>query len=311
MEFEKRLEKIIISLYYDDKSNADNIIFFVKGYLLSKEGEDFIKDISAYLNISYKIDIQFNTWKEQIDHYAFLMNESWGKGFYKLLYEIKENAYKPLSDFEKKEKIEINTNQPEYKAKGKSQDSIILNDGHKLMVGDWIQLTDKIGDDYKKTKFFDASLKDPSWELFHPSEKDFNYIHFYYEMPDNQNIISFSRARYLLSNSIVQIKTITLEENKTIIYTDFFRIEANQAFENQEIVACNNEKFIETNFSNLDFLLEDIINHQQGFIPRSFDEMISYWCFTHLRYLKKEWHLFDRDINGKWYRNKNSQFFAK
>jgi hypothetical protein len=113
-----------------------------------------------------------------------------------------------------------------------------------------------------------------------------------------------------LSNSIAQVKIITLENNEEIIYTDFFRINAKKAFEHQEIVWYD-ETSIKTNFSNLKFLLEDIINHQQGFVTGSFDEMISYWCFTHMRYLKKEWHLFDVNMNGKWYRNKNPQFVVK
>ncbi len=229
----KKLEKI--------KTYQNDVLFqnFLKGYLLEE----------------YGINAEKNSLIIQIDHYAFLKDKSFKDGFGLLLREIKE-----IKNTRKYEKIYENcksesglywaSNFEKIKIEGDFLENIILKNGLELKIGDFLELSDKMGDDFKKTYYFDKTLRNPSWELFYPSKLDFQHIDFCFEInqTENQENTQNEKEAYLcgkilriFSGTINQIKYIIQTENTIFVYTDLFKIDIEKAFEKQECKIIANE----------------------------------------------------------------------
>ena len=292
----KDIQNLRTAFYNIEEQDINNLLSFIKGYLLAQNDENVLEYISLYLNQKYHIDIEFNSWQEQIDHYAFNYNLNWFDGFFHLMASMDTNA---LVITPEANSIEDELKNEEFK--GKSKTDIQLRNGLILQVGDFIQLGDKILEDYKRTKFYDASIRNPSWDLFYPSHKDFEHVKFYYE---KEQVIIFGGVRRVFSNCITSIKHIFVKDQKAILYTDLFRIEIESALTQEECKILNNanEKIILTDLSSL---IEKINYYLMGISEKStLTELISYWCFHNLSSLSKSWCNFTRNMNGIWFANK-------
>lgn len=283
--------------YWLTRPDKENLISFLRGYLFAKTEDDhFIDYISLYLNQYHQINIEFNTWIEQIDHYAYNLDLNWFDAFFNLLGEILEHQY------------ELTPNK-----KGITYDPILqelseqlieiveLNNGLVLKLGDFIQLGDKIGMDYKQTKFYDAALRNPSWDLFYPSDKDFKHIDFYLPEENEIEVSVFGKVRRIFSHSISQIKYMGVQNNKIMVYTDNFIIDANEAIQKGEFQVLNVQQINPTDLSGL---TEHLLNYRMGLMMS--EELLSGWTFLDLSIQGKDWRRYFRSINGDWNKIKKS-----
>ncbi|TAE47629.1 MAG: hypothetical protein EAY69_06290 [Cytophagales bacterium] len=202
--------------------------------------------LGRYLFKEYNINNRYNSITEQIDHYAFLKEKSFKDGFMLLLDEINNlkntKKYNYLLE-EKEEDVKFFTNFETHKIEGEHLDNVVLKNGIVLRIGDYLEVGDKIGEDYKKLKSFDVTLRNPSWELFYPADdKDFKHIRFCFgEDEKNTEKYLLGNAWRIFSETISQIEYIVLEDNKIFVYTDIFKIEIQKAFDEQECKILTNE----------------------------------------------------------------------
>jgi len=280
-------------MHYLVKQDKENLLSFLKGYSIGR-GNDFLTDyLSLYLYYNYHIDMNYNNWQEQIDHYAYIKKNNWFDSFYLLLNEILEN----------KQNLGVPKTKSTYKPEPhtlaeKQQDVVNLPNGLVLKVGDFIQLNDKIGEGYKQTKFYDASLRNPSWDLFYPSEKDFKHIYFYLPEENEMGVSIFGRVRRIFSNSIAKIKSIRINNHEIIAYTDGFKIDVVKAIEQEEFKILNAWTDNIT-LVDLSSLKEQFFNYTMG-LTLSLTEEINKWCFYNLHDLNKEWHKYRFSMGRQW-----------
>lgn len=299
--------------YYIDENRDTLLASFLKGCIFSDK--ELATYTSQYLWQYFGIDHVKNTWLQQVDHYAFEQGLNWERGFIHLIASIIENAH---ISYDISGEIISRTpeleNKPLYIYKGveepvtedidNSCKSIQLKNGSTLNVGDVIQLSDKIGEDYKKTKFYDKSLRNPSWELFYPSEKDFEYTSFYYEGNENTKPFNFGSVRRLFSNSTSIIKYISIQYEVIFVYTNLFKVEIEKALEMQEVkILDKNKELVNiTDFSN--FITEIRNNQYKHSSMLKMLELIDHWCFDSFSSLKKEWQKNHVSISYLWFENK-------
>lgn len=293
MKHIKDLEKLRRAIYYLEQQNSQNLISFLNGYFLSKETDDLRLFIQRFLNRK-NIDVNYNTWMEQIDHYSADSGLDWFNGFFKLINELlsfKEIIEEP-KDFGALNPIII-------KQLKKYEKEISFSD-LSIKKGDIIQLADNIGDDYLKTKFYNSAIRTPSWELFYPSKKDFKHITF--SIIKSGKSISFGHVRRLFSNSIASVKEVYLEDDTAFIFTDYFKISAKEAYNHGEFRILEKRDFAKVDCHNYDYLSEKITNYYNGITEYStITEIINNWCFTNFEEFKKEWYNHNRNMNGRWY----------
>ncbi|MDJ1470989.1 hypothetical protein QNI19_05850 [Cytophagaceae bacterium DM2B3-1] len=266
------------------------LMAFISGYLYAQKENTLERCIRLYLSNKYQIDGKWNSWKEQIDHYAFLNNEKWDEGFFRLIHEIHndELVFEEESGIAEKDEIV-------WEQEIEVLDRIHLQDGTSLEVGDVIQLADKIDEDYRQTKFYDVSLRNPNWELFYPSEKDFDHVYFYISRKEGVKPFTVGRVRRLFSNTLAKIELIGIQKGQLVVYTDLFKIEIEKALQIQEV------KLIKKNVpedSFINFISFDLV----CFSCFTYEDLINQWSFFELHCLKKEWERYNRNVNGFWYK---------
>ncbi|WP_237275898.1 hypothetical protein [Tenacibaculum ovolyticum] len=293
MDFKKDIDFFWSSTYSLDKSDYLKNNYFIKGFLSGKNDEDFINIISSYLFTMYSIDNKYFTFIEMIEYYSSVNNVNIIDGFYRILNEIHE------ANFDSLDKIE--------EVKNEQTDSIIQENtllgeeiSHCIIKkGDVISISDRMGDSYKNTKFFDSSLKTPTWEMFYPQKgKDFKHIYFFIEK--NKEVVFFGPLWRLFGNVTVRVEKVVIEEEEIIVYTNFFRIELEKALAEKEIEIEDDKK---TNESNLTELLELVKLFNNGISEyNNLNELISNWCFNNVNKLFQKGHNYDRNLNGFWYK---------
>ncbi|EAY25059.1 hypothetical protein [Microscilla marina] len=302
--YKKDIENLMWVDYQLPQRDKNNYASFIKGYLSGKNDKGFEEQVSLYLNKVHQINIEYSTWIEQLDHYSYKQNRSMNlvESLSTLLEEME--GYSGKLDEEKAlfDEEEVCW---DGELKGEMKEQIQLQNT-LITVGDYIQFADKIGGSYKQTKFYDSSLRVPCWDLFYPSERDFNHVYFYFDVGEkDESFVTFSRVRCLFSNSIIQIKSISSHKGKVILYSDLFTVELEKAFQEREIKLLSEEngEIEPTDFSSLS---EQFDNYIQGISESSsLTETINKWCVYFLHYLGKPWHKFNQNMNGGWYeRNK-------
>ncbi len=297
--------------YYVDNKKDSLLTSFFKGYLTSDK--KLAGYIQQYLWRYYDINPDKNSCFEQIDHYAFEKGLDWDKGFMKLMQDIidKSPEEEDCWGMGKNKKVLQFKKRPIYvydeiadlipEVIEHTYSSIQLKNGFIVNIGDTIELSDKIGEDYKKTKFYDINIRNPSWELFYPSEKDFKYISFYYK-GDNltppfrpNNLIppfNFGRVWRLFSNSKSLIKYISIQNETIFLYTDFFKIDIEKALEEKEIEFLQNND-IPLVLNNFSLFIYEIQECGENFrTPKKMSDMLKlldYWCFFLFSVFKKSW----------------------
>ena len=296
--FEKEYESLRFADYEIDEKNDTNLMSFIAGYLYAKESDELKDCIRLYLQQYHYINNQYNTWREQIDHYAYNHNLIWDNGFFRLIHEMIEKDL-ILEPEEQIKAIKVNWES----ANNYFRETAQLNNGLSIQVGDIIQLEDKIGEDYKQTKFYDSSIRNPSWHLFYPSEKDFKYVHFYFKESSQNKAFTFQRVRRLFSGTTAEVISITIQNEILIVYTKTFKIEIESALNENEVRIIKNEEE-KPILTNLSILVESMKEYALGESHAPMNEIIDHFSFFNLASLNKHWHRFDKDINGRWYQVK-------
>jgi len=192
----------------------------------------FIELIKTYLSKTYPID-KYNDWIEQIDHYAFIKELNWTDGFYMLLKEIYEKG-----NFSRIPIAPIKTiSFTEVTPKGEEVKELIIKEKTKIKVGDIIKLGDLIGDAYLQTKYYDMSIRNPSWELFRPSDKDFKFIKFFNEDKRHNHMpITYGKVWRIFSGLANTVLSIKKRNKKYFIYTEIFEIDVVGAMKRKEML---------------------------------------------------------------------------
>lgn len=291
--FEDYLFILNYSYDYLAQQDKDSLVSFLNGYFKAKDNKGLTDYLKLYLCHNYQIDMNHNTWEQQVDHYAYIKKSDWFDGFYILLEEILEN----------KQELKPPTGEslPEptpHKPTGNPAELVHLSDGYTLKLGDFIQLNDLIGNDYKQTKFYDASLRNPSWNLFYPSDKDFKHIYFYLPEDNEMDVSIFGRVRRLFSHTIDKIKSIRIHDNKIIAYTDNFKIDVDEALKQKEFIILNHQN-ANIKPTNLSSLKERFLHYTMGLM--TLDELFDNCTFLSLSIRDKSWRRYERSMSRRWY----------
>lgn len=252
--------------------------------------------ISQYLFFAYKIDKFHNLTVEQIDQFGFLLGLNLKDGFERLMHE--------LIDLLKNANISDVTNTFEHQ--NKSIKNLALDyrfppiDTSSIAPGMKIFLNDKVGDDYKKTKFFDKNLRNPSWDLFYKSELlDFKFVKFSGLHSFTKELTTFERVFRIFSNVCDTVERVErLSSGEINVYTSVFKIDLLSAVAANEVSIINLP--LKTNKS-LKYL-KGMLEIYEGGNSKSpeFLILLSDWIFLHIQSLHPEWVNFQRDENGFW-----------
>jgi len=295
------LGKAIMNLQHSNyllpKQDSNSYISFIEGFLLGQQDKKLKQNISSYINKVYKINIEYNTWMEQLDEYTYYQNKDMNllAGFINVLKELESYTKEEIKEENNKYSIVFPSEEDFLISNVEKQ--VLLKNNMIIAEGDFVKLSDKIGLDYRKTKFYDKTLRNPSWSLFYPSTKDFQHIYFYKSQNDNK-ITNFGKVRRIFSESMDQIKFIVKKEKKVILYTNLFKIALDDALLAKECkILKRKNKIVEIN--NFSGLSEQFEYYITGLID--FENLIGFWCFNNLHFFNKKWHRFRRTINGEWH----------
>ncbi len=291
---EQDIQNLSSMWYQPEDRNRSSLVSFIEGYLIAKNDDRLEKNISDLISHIDNIDCLFNTLIEQIDHYAFNNNKDIYDGFTDLIYKL----------YNYKDEIPSVKDYP-FKTKWLSPSGIKLgesiNKNGSIKVGDCIQLGDKILDDYKKTKFYDSDIRNPSWDLFYSSTFDFKYVSFYHLDVENNSYQMVDHAWRILSNSVLKIKFLSYEKNELVAYTEIFRIEIAKALESNEITLVTSKKKPLNEEQIAISLKNSLLANRNGIIDIPIEKIISDWCYSHIGMFNLTWCNYNRSMNhGRW-----------
>lgn len=218
-------QKLYFSSYTLHLRDDTNLISYLIGYFdgNTNDQQEFQEMIDGYLWSEFDIHPHFNTWIEQVDHYAFIKGLSFFDGFYSLINELKKLESIP--------KIKISEPEPSSPILEIYENLEYISVGNvSIKIGDTIVTSDKIGNSYKKTKFYNANIRNPSWELFQPSpEYDFKHIDF---LPGSE----FGKLWRIFSNFSFKVKEIISYENgKVYLISDIVKVDIHHAIKEAEV----------------------------------------------------------------------------
>ena len=288
---ETRNGSVMNARYQVTQIHKDTAQAFELGYQNKNNGtyDEFIKLVKNYLSQTYAIENYFNSWVEQVDHYAFLKTLDWVAGFFLLLEEIYQNI-EFFTFTERKEKVisftEISQEKEEI------LDSLTIKHT-TINVGDIIELTDLIGTDYQQTKYYDMSIRNPSWELFYPSEKDFKFIKFFHEDKKQQlGPITYERVWRLFSGWKNTVLAIKKRKDQYFLYTEIFEIEVEGAIKEKEFL-LSNDKTLPSNALDINEHIRTYFEYYRLALI-SPKEFLSGFPFTYFFCFRKDWQRYRR-----------------
>ncbi len=240
--------------------NKHTIVAFIKGFDitlspnfdLKKEHDFSYNNITKLFSIFIYREYQIHhlTWYSQVETYAYRNRVDWISAF-KELYERFYNTFLP-QDYENETYTEGSLYSLDQKIHFESErisivpefiDSITISN-QKISQGTILQLGDLIGTDYKKTVHFELEVKDPSWDLYEASEKDFQHVKLchIHQNDDSEadkkgklECRTFHRVRRICSGFTTEVKYIVKRNSNYYVYTDNFEIEITSALEKQEV----------------------------------------------------------------------------
>lgn len=301
MSYQQDIENLNWVNHRLPQRNRNNYISFIEGFLMGKNDKEFAKRISLYLHKVHQINTEYNTWIEQLDHYTYQQDKEMSlvDGLAKVLQEL-ENYEGDLAGETQEQTSELSCWE---EPKGKVLKQELVENRTNISVGDFIHLTDKIGEDYKYSRFYNASLRNPSWSLLYPSSKDFEEVYFYFDNEDNHTITNFGRARRLFSNTISKVEAITMND-KLVVYTDIFKINIKRALQKQEVkIIKASNKSVQT--SDLSSVLEEFQYYSMGLM--TLEELFKRDAFSYLPLRSKDWYNYHQSITGSWHKNEVSE----
>jgi hypothetical protein len=254
----KDLDNILFQMYHfwsrSTPQNQYTISTYLEGFDAAKSPNFDIKKshdstyrtcISLFSTFIYqKYQIKHINWQRQIDTYAYKHNLGWNEAFFKLFGQFARDFPKNIEDIDDECKMAASP-YLEYEVINPTLnqlDSIVINN-LKIIKGTILQLTDRIGEDYKQTIHYDISVKEPSWDLYDASDKDYQFVRlchikdhfkrkFDFEIADS---VVINRLRRICSGFTSEVRYICEKAGKYFVYTDHFEIELQRAFDNKEI----------------------------------------------------------------------------
>ncbi|MCH2035215.1 MAG: hypothetical protein MK202_17035 [Tenacibaculum sp.] len=291
MDLNDEIENFWNSTYFLNKSDDECNKYFVKGFISGKNDKDFIDLIRDFLNIIHSIDNRYFTLIEMIEYYSSSREMNLINGFYDILNEIKRSNFNLLKGSNVYRKKEEDVTDFFYRKLGKE---IVHN---YVKKGDVISIKNKIKDGYRDTKFFDSSLKNPSWDILYPDKhNDFQHINFYYK--ENEQITYWGPLWRIFGNFKPRVEKVVVENSNIVVYTAFFRIEYEGAIENGEIELSNEsisyEPCIEDLIENVKYFSSGISEYT------NLNFLVGDWCFNNFQKLNFPWQNYYRRINGFW-----------
>lgn len=296
--------KVILGLSYDllSERNIANLSSFLRGFEMGKGDDDFFfKYIKKYLRYQYGIDDKFNGWREQVDHYSSMNDVSWYNGFLLLLDEIWDNKLElSVDELPVDLDFPMDLNEPIFSIDN-FYDSLILENGLEIKLGDQITLENKVSEEeYKKNKFYDAALREPNWRLFYPSDCDFRFVDFYTKRESDNEYVLCEKVRRIFGQSIVRIDKLGVCDGRLVVLAGPFKIDLESAFSAGEIdhLHAGTTESMETHLSSL---VEDLKKYwsDKFFFPQR--DSVADWCFHHFSNFNKEWQYFEKGRGGNWY----------
>lgn len=282
------------------KNDENNLRSLLYGLMHSKENGIARKVIGTYLKEEYSIEFRISPFEEWIDAYCEVKGLNWFDGLFKLLWEVYKTK-RQLHIMKTKEENEITET-----SLGKVTNVYETKDGKEIRPGSIMKLTDKIQEEYKKTKIFDINLKNPSWELFFPSEHDFNSVKFFSMGNESSKWLTpctFGRARRIMSDCEFEIKEIRKQGEKVYLYSDILEIDIETALDFGEIELL--KKKTNNNSSHFSALEESIENYRLGLYGDDYGSVTSvvdYWSYNYVSLFKKPWENYFRAITRIWYK---------
>ena len=187
-------------------------------------------------------------------------------------------------------------------------EEIITETGIKIKKGTVIKLNNRIGRDYLYTKYYDVHLKNPSWELFYPAEKDYKAVRFLYSDQENKlEKVTYGNVWRIFSDFNDQVTSIEWRAEKYYLQTQIFEIELPLALKNNEISITSHEG-IPQHFQSLIGSLNDFVEMLRSDLAFDDGFNLSQFVADHFLYFKKDWQNYRRhfssSIGRNWVENK-------
>ena len=108
--------------------------------------------------------------------------------------------------------------------------SSAIVDGQTITVGAYFQLGDAMGQDVRKTKFYDQTLENPV-DICVPSPKDFKHV--LLDFADQRDRVRIHR---LFSRSYFRIEAIRKQHEQYFVFSNHMRVELKDALSSGELI---------------------------------------------------------------------------
>ncbi|MEO0779311.1 MAG: hypothetical protein AAFW73_22900 [Bacteroidota bacterium] len=206
--------------------------------------------LARYLDRVHHIDFRTQSWIDQMDHYAHLRGESLVGAFLDLVEEVLDRE---ISLDELTAVPMVAEDFRDLTAEAPSLETVQLSSGREVRIGDRFRLSDRVGEDYRRNKYYDLHIKDPSWELFHASERDFRHLAFYCSGRADLDLppFTFGRVWRIFSHFKTVVRAIRRVAGKVYLATDLFWIDIEAALAAGELtpeLSEGDEKYYRTDF---------------------------------------------------------------
>jgi len=288
------------------KRDESHLKTFLNGLQHNNNFIEVQKKIGTYLKEEHGIEFRASLFEESIDAYAEIKGLNWFDAFFNLLQEIRKSK-KQLYVLKTKEQnpfIEI--------ALGAKLSEVIVRN-QTIKVGSIVRLADKIGEDYKMMKHYNVHLKNPSWDLFFPSDKDFKHVLFYHGPmfpgqkgihPDFKLHVTYGKARRIYSGSTFKVLEIRPANDTVYVITTSFIIDIKQALLDKDVEILNDNSKL-TKLTTFESLNERIELQRMGLLDNNPNTtLINSWSLYDLMSLDKSWQRYYRSLNRQWHRLK-------
>lgn len=186
---------------------------------------------------------------------------------------------------------------------------IILNNGTQIRVGDFLELGDLLGEKYKRTKNYDVNLVNPI-EIHKYDKFDFKYVELIpTKKTDLEELPKAMNAHKLFSKFIDQVKVIETDFQRTIVLTNYFKIDINKAILNNEVKIIRDEFDLNKQKVDIDFLrsIQEYFElYSIGlFTLEEFNGQLEDINYFYFQFEQRKWEVsYARSLVGRFYKMK-------
>ena len=293
-----------LSTYYFHVRRRDpaNLISFVRGYYQGDREPTLLRLIQMYLRREYGIEDVINSWIDQIEHLAFERDLDWLSTFEGLLAELKERDVDelPVEDWgpEFTEISDLGLPLPTYTD----------DQGQSLRRGTIVRLGDRVGEKYRRTKFYDPQLRNPSWSLFYPAVEGFPFTQFFHQQAtDDLGPVRLGACFPIFSGLCLPIEDIRERDGSVYVYTPLFEIAWEAACGVGEVELEVGARYEEADRHWVADLRAQLGVFRQGLYTLAEAgghplRLLTRQCFKYLNHHPRfEWQRARRSLKGEWY----------